>query len=976
MSRGRPTSPEELLTHDAWVRGLARVLASDESLADDLAQEAWLTAIEKPPHRRESLRGWFATVLRNRMRTETRAQRRRLKRERARARSELVDPTSEAVVRAEAQQRVLSAVLGLPVHYRTVVMLRFFEGLTAQQIAKLHGLSASTVRTRLSRALQMLRNELERGASDRKSWRSALILLAAWPGRRAWSSFLPPTGAAVAALGLVLACLSMWWSPGFGQGNPARSASRNAILPNTPSPEEGRVLEKSRDREDDAEPQVVSSPESVLRVLDGRVLLPLAGVKVRVFVGHTPWLAELSAASDLSLESGDTVETDAHGLVRLPAYAGRALLCARKGNLAGRCFASSASRFTQLALHVDESVSVAVVDEAGEPVPGVLTQLLDATPWSRGVARRAYTNANGVALLRELHGHRESNPVVAIAAPGLRHTQPVTWPSGGVKLVLPRCGRIRVHVDTPDGVPVGRCTVRLSEGQGPNERSVCVPATGGYAEFPHVGLDEELLAEVFSSDYRTARTRFRGPSEADDVVIQRVVAGERRRQVCGRLVDESGHGLAAIHLAIAQATPRAGEFDWCVSDRNGGFRFHPGFDPADVDLFLESPAADGPRLVPLYRGVVPANGDLGDVKAGVAPQRARGMVEDERGEPIPGATVRVVSRGAASTSSAVTDVTGCFEVQGTGAGGEVIARAPYHLPASAATFGGERRSVRIVLSDAGAVIGRVLGGCSRREVGLEALDTAWRTTIDAEPDGAFACFEVPPGRVRVTVSGAGSRVIVVTAGKATRVSSFHITSTDSMPVRVTDSHGKPLARVRIWHRPKGGQEAWRAVVTDADGEAAIPGSTPQQVVAMKEGYRTATLETASRGFEIALDESRASEVRISLELPGGMENDPVVGSLVWLGELGAARKPAADPTDPRNLKFTRIEFNALGEASIRVADPGVYGVSLWWEERSGDEIRAVALEAPMQTFEVDGRGGTVHVRTSANKNLLEAAKRR
>jgi hypothetical protein len=42
MSVRQPTFPEDLLLHDAFVRGLARQLLGDPDRADEVAQETWL----------------------------------------------------------------------------------------------------------------------------------------------------------------------------------------------------------------------------------------------------------------------------------------------------------------------------------------------------------------------------------------------------------------------------------------------------------------------------------------------------------------------------------------------------------------------------------------------------------------------------------------------------------------------------------------------------------------------------------------------------------------------------------------------------------------------------------------------------------------------------------------------------------------------------------------------------------------------
>ena len=55
---------------------------------------------------------------------------------------------------------MLEAVLKLPVKYRRVVYLHYFEGYTAPQIGKLLNKNVNTVYTLLTRARQLLKNDL------------------------------------------------------------------------------------------------------------------------------------------------------------------------------------------------------------------------------------------------------------------------------------------------------------------------------------------------------------------------------------------------------------------------------------------------------------------------------------------------------------------------------------------------------------------------------------------------------------------------------------------------------------------------------------------------------------------------------------------------------------------------------------------------------------------------------------------------
>jgi DNA-directed RNA polymerase specialized sigma24 family protein len=58
-------SLEALLAHRDWVRSLARRLVLDENDADDVEQETWRMAVERPPRHAGSLRAWLAVVVRN-----------------------------------------------------------------------------------------------------------------------------------------------------------------------------------------------------------------------------------------------------------------------------------------------------------------------------------------------------------------------------------------------------------------------------------------------------------------------------------------------------------------------------------------------------------------------------------------------------------------------------------------------------------------------------------------------------------------------------------------------------------------------------------------------------------------------------------------------------------------------------------------------------------------------------------------------
>jgi len=72
---GQYVRVEEIAAEAAWLGRLARALVGAEA-AGDLVQEAYLSALESPPRRGGSLRGWLRAVLRNRSAMRFRAERR------------------------------------------------------------------------------------------------------------------------------------------------------------------------------------------------------------------------------------------------------------------------------------------------------------------------------------------------------------------------------------------------------------------------------------------------------------------------------------------------------------------------------------------------------------------------------------------------------------------------------------------------------------------------------------------------------------------------------------------------------------------------------------------------------------------------------------------------------------------------------------------------------------------------------------
>ncbi len=105
--------------------------------------------------------------------------------------------------RVELSRRLAEAVLTLEEPYRSAVIWRHLDGLSAKQIGERQGTSPETARQRVSRGLAMLRVQLDSSFGDRATWCAVLALrfdLPSW-SIAASGAHLASAGAA-AALGI------------------------------------------------------------------------------------------------------------------------------------------------------------------------------------------------------------------------------------------------------------------------------------------------------------------------------------------------------------------------------------------------------------------------------------------------------------------------------------------------------------------------------------------------------------------------------------------------------------------------------------------------------------------------------------------------------------------------------------------------------------------------------------------------------
>ena len=142
-------------------------LTGNVEQARDVVQDTFLRLCRQPVHKLEQLDGhlkeWLFTVCRNRAIDTLRKEGRMntLEHPELATTNETPDHALEA---REQEARVLESVQALPTRQREMVHLKFVEGLSYRQIAKITGDSVSNVGYILHTALRALRQRLARPA--------------------------------------------------------------------------------------------------------------------------------------------------------------------------------------------------------------------------------------------------------------------------------------------------------------------------------------------------------------------------------------------------------------------------------------------------------------------------------------------------------------------------------------------------------------------------------------------------------------------------------------------------------------------------------------------------------------------------------------------------------------------------------------------------------------------------------------------
>lgn len=165
---------ELVASHERMVFQLATHLLGDRDEALDLSQEVFLRVFRTLSAFRgqSALKTWIYRITINQARNRQRWWRRRHRSDQVQLEHHVLDhgelrqagdtdSPHRALARKELATRLWSALNELPFDQRTVIVLREIDGLSYEEIAESLNVAVGTVKSRLTRARQTLRRQLE-----------------------------------------------------------------------------------------------------------------------------------------------------------------------------------------------------------------------------------------------------------------------------------------------------------------------------------------------------------------------------------------------------------------------------------------------------------------------------------------------------------------------------------------------------------------------------------------------------------------------------------------------------------------------------------------------------------------------------------------------------------------------------------------------------------------------------------------------
>ena len=716
--RNAELDADMILAHLDWVRGLAHGLVSDSSLADDVVQETWLAALRHPPSPHRPPRPWLLSVVRNAVHQIRRGEAVRRGHEAGASKTDTLPSAGELVEKASLQRTVVDVLLALDEPYRRTILLRYFEGLTPEAIARRTGTPAATVKTRLSRGLAKLRELLDTAhGGDRRTWALALAPLAVrppWSGPLVLEALLVSTtlkvtlGVSAVALGAVAWIQLQDGEPVAPSQSPAlvatppaeliepgapteavdsAPAERTEVVSIAPTPEEAVADEHSiRARVVDLANQPVGGVEIGLRLVNG---------SRSEEDGTSPLWKE-----DLPLGQPPVAISGADGRFALTVEGYRGALVSQDERWETLLAPPAREGDEEAAVVVAPCFSLRgqVRDESGAPVDGARLVFLmpanfmlhlDSTIPAHRNWWSATTDSEGAFTLPRLPAvegallrvRNEGFPTLDVLRPA--------WSDETLDIVLEQpTGWLEGLVRDPSGQPLPGAFVALGY------RGVETTDEGRF-RLSLEGITDATMIRAAAPGFLPASLEGFAPEEGGSVrwpAFVEIGLREEALALAGRIVDADGDGVSGFEVLISDPDPLyadgllpvqvetilAGSPGATVrteTDEQGHFAF-AGLQRRDYHLR----AVDPETALVLEAGPLPAG--TRDARI-VVPEDAlwpevRGRVVTRGGEPVAGATLsisrvkemigapggnryfRVDARGARATS----DEDGAFVLSG------------------------------------------------------------------------------------------------------------------------------------------------------------------------------------------------------------------------------------------------------------------------------------------------------------------------
>jgi RNA polymerase sigma factor (sigma-70 family) len=962
----------DILAHTAWMRRLARRLVADAAERDEVVQAVWVQALLHAPAT-ANLRPWLAAVLRNVVRMRFRGEGRRARREETAPAAPAAAATPEELAgRVEVEREVASALLELGEPYRETLLLRYYEDLSAAQIAERLGVPAATVRSRLKRGLEELRGRLDaRSDGDRRRWAVALVpsavaargttakaIAMAIGGALIMKSAVKLTVAAVLLLLLGWTTAVVWrhrapggeltrtqagvaWHVPGGIGVPGQAP---ATLAGTRIPDwfgqRGAAVRRIAGRVTVDGAPLAGAVVELGSALSDAGLLPVAARKSgsdgRFDFGLVP-PASYTLAATAPEHSPAVVELD----TRDPGAASD-----RVELRLGACAA-------QLVGHVN--------DASGGPIAGA--RLCVAEPRAAACAQ-----SDDGGAYRFCVGPRQSGIVVSAKGYGaiLEHFEPVDRTVRRDFLLTPEATIVGRVVRADDGRPVADAEVRSQSGDiGPHVAARGAAITDGNGRFTIAGLAGGRHRLVAVATGLSTSDKFEINVEAGATSPEIVLRLRAAARVSGVVTDGSGPVGGAT---VAVGGPGPLEHVDAVSQPDGSFvldsvpRGTITFRIVDRDVvepksLVVDRDLDGVRLIVRSLGSIAGHvfrqgKPVANVPVDTDDGRINGFTDDEGAYVLRGLTARKYVVNAED------------QVRGIGGLSPEVTLGP----------GEQRTGVDVECTYAGAISGVVVedggGPASGIFVRFDAMHQVDRGGAITGTDGTFrvgtlagrdeysaAVMATNDGRHHLAFAdGAAPKVFVPSgesevSGVRIVVKRAHLTIRGS----VVDGDGRPLSDVQVAaFRVPGGEERLYTSVFYGNPNA-ITGADGRFTITDVDGGSFVVRARAGDGSEGGVEGVTAGQdgVVVKLQSTGGID-----GQLVGFAtppEVTARRDEALAPWPRTWAVVTGSSFQ------LRGLPPGPYAVDA---SGGGGDVQLVRVEAgQVATVTLHNRGsGVVHGR--------------